>query len=262
MALCKGLYETLDSIPGRARDRDYEDEQLCRSVALRTVMYANSLAQQDRFECSGGELARLSQLLPFIREGRLTVLDFGGGCGAHYHVFRRLLAAHGLSAEVNWVVCETPGMVQAAQCSVSRELSFTTGDELEQVSDGAFDVIFACGSLQYTPDPMHYLARLVGLGAEGLFVTRTPMLAGEWIPPVYSMQQTRLSENGPGPVPPNLQDRLLSYPVCFAHYADYEAVLQAEYTVVADISEEQSGYVLQEAGVEIPMRGMLCRRSD
>lgn len=261
MAICRGLYATLDEAPNTEASCSYEFGELCKVIALRTVMYANELTQSPALNCSIGELARLSQLIPMIQDGHINVLDFGGGCGAHYFQFKKLLGAHAIDATISWTVCETEAMAQAGKTLENDELRVIDGNSLEQTCGGTeLDIIFACGSLQYTPNPKEFLSRLCTLDSRAIYVTRTPMLGGDMFVPMYSMQETRLSENGPGPFPPNFQDKLLSYPVCFMHTRDYQQTLESAFPITLTSTEENAAYVLPDVGLEIGMGGMLCRK--
>src|SRR5215510_8501272 len=96
-----------------------------------------------------------------IRRPEVSVLDFGGSCGAHYFSVRRVLPA----VPVRWVIVETSGMAERAR-RVSQG-AFHAVDSIERALDicGQPDLVFSSGALQYTPNPWAMLRQLLELAA-------------------------------------------------------------------------------------------------
>src|SRR5262245_53127143 len=101
----------------------------------------------------------------------LRVLDFGGGGGLHFSIVR---AVFGAEKDIKWNVVETEAMASAANPRLaSGGLKFLS-DIDDGVADlGEVDLVFTSGALQYTPDPLAFLEKLIAVKARHLFVTRT-----------------------------------------------------------------------------------------
>lgn len=132
----------------------------------------------------------------------LRVIDFGGACGFHHR------AASLIGVPLRWAVVETPAMVAKAKALASPSLDFFPTIEDAVAWAGGVDLVFSSSALQYLDDPDAYLRKLVGLGAPLMAWSRLPMTDGDQR---SEMQQSRLGDNGPGPLPPGFEDRDVSY---------------------------------------------------
>ncbi len=100
-------------------------------------------------------------------EQRLSVLDWGGGCG-HYYVLARALRP---DLRLDYHVQEVPKLAALGR-ELLPEVTFHDGD-------GAlarpYDLVLASGSLQYAEDWTALLARLGAAADRLLYVTRLPV---------------------------------------------------------------------------------------
>ncbi len=141
----------------------------------------------------------------------LSVIDFGGGGGTHFSLRAPCSAPPRHYMEL---FVETPAMVKAANANLAcRGLRFFESIEEAQEDMGIVDLVFASGSLQYTPDPLAMLRRLVSIEAPHLYITRTSF--NDQQETMFALQHSRLSHNGPGPLPEGFNDEGVSYPVTF-----------------------------------------------
>ena len=117
----------------------------------------------------------------------------GGACGIH-----RAVAEMVFERTFDWQVVETDAMAAAG-----REI--WGGAFFNRIQDTFWlngtrqtpDIALAIGSLPYTAAPCAYLRELVELGPAYLYISRTVMAEEE----MYGVQWSRLSDNGPGPMP-------------------------------------------------------------
>lgn len=183
----------------------------------------------------------------------LNVLDFGGGGGYHYYFFK---SAMGDKKRVRWCVVETPQMVSAAKELESDELIFADSIEGALERLGRVDFVLICGSIQYTPDPLRFLSRLVSLGAERLFVTRTPL--SETDKTAVLVQRSMLSSNGPGRLPEGVEDDEIIYPVTVLAKTALEKVISSAYEIQVTLIEEGRAHFI--GGGFVGNYGYLCLR--
>lgn len=116
-------------------------------------------------------------------EGARTVLDFGGGCGAHYKEAN--------SPTVRWAVVETPAMAARASELATDKLKFFSDIPIAAAWLGDIDVMHSSGALFYAPDPLAKLRELVELDAPKMLWRRMHFTGEE-------NQVSRLADNGPG----------------------------------------------------------------
>lgn len=109
-------------------------------------------------------------ILPFTSKRPLEVLDFGGAMGNHYFKIRPFLSSN---IRLNWRVLDLPKTVQIARRHFqSSELSFSSS--LSRCGSIRPLLIFASGSVHYTPNPLHTLKLLQGIASSWIILDRMP----------------------------------------------------------------------------------------
>jgi putative methyltransferase (TIGR04325 family) len=99
---------------------------------------------------------------------RVSVLDWGGGAG-HYEVLSRAVLPPGV--ELDYHCKDVPKLA-----ALGRELlPHATFHDDDSCLERTYDLVFASGSLQYSEDWAHDLARLGGAASRYLYVTRLPV---------------------------------------------------------------------------------------
>jgi len=203
----------------------YEVADLLDVIAAKTgVVRDDASAAASESDLHG--LLALTTCALHTGKGRINVLDFGGACGAHYYTLRRLLP----NPALNWVIVETPGMAERANRLVPHDASLAAVDSVAagvSALNGTVDLVHASGALQCTPDPYAALASLLQAKAPVLMVTRGAVTAGSR--DVIVVHESSLASNGPGALPPQFQDRAVSYPFVFASRERLLAQLRGSY---------------------------------
>ncbi len=190
--------------------------------ALTAVVYAKTMAFRETLRTQTADnpalLLAFTELPPHPR-----VLDCGGACGAHY-----FQASAWTSRVYDWWVVETPAMVARARPLETDMLHFVT--DLAAVEQP--DLVFASGCLQYAPDPLALLRRLLQTGAPRIVLCRLPLSDGPT--PLRQTQRCRLSDNGPGPLPRGVRDAWVGLDVwILPRWAVEIEIAQAGYAVRA-----------------------------
>lgn len=229
----------------------YQSSNVVDVVVQKNKIYQDHL---QRTRTLGIDTLRLAVGLAAVeRKGpTLSVIDFGGGGGTQFFAARSLL---GSAENITWNVVETPAMVKAANANLAcRGLRFFESIEEAQEDMGVVDLVFASGSLQYTPDPLAMLRRLVSIEAPHLYITRTSF--NDQQETMFALQHSRLSHNGPGPLPEGFNDEGVSYPVTFSPKNDAEDVISAKYEIRFAVKEEVGAY--RVASRSFDMHGYFC----
>jgi putative methyltransferase (TIGR04325 family) len=106
------------------------------------------------------------------RQGRVSVLDFGGSLGSVYHQCRPFLTG---VVSLRWSVVEQPAFVEAGQQEFQTgELQFHRTIN-ESVREDHPDVVLLSSVLQYLPDPDAIARQIADAGAQYLVIDRTPV---------------------------------------------------------------------------------------
>jgi putative methyltransferase (TIGR04325 family) len=204
------------------------------------VVVAKTKVARDRIRDTRS--VTLDTLRPLIALGAMSagrairVIDFGGGAGHHYFLAR---AALGANIDLRWSVVETPAMVASASAQLSdRGLSFHSSMSEAAEHLGNVNLVFSSSALQYTPDPLLVLREILAVRAEHVFITRTALTTVR--ESIAMVQESRLANNGPGPLPEGFSDREVQYPVTFVGKELFKSTLEAAYTIRFEVEEERA----------------------
>jgi putative methyltransferase (TIGR04325 family) len=132
---------------------------------------------------------------------------------------------------------------------MAREAQRLAGEELrffDCIEDAAsdmerVDVVFTSGALQYCSAPLDVLRQLLSLKAPSVFITRTALNVegGRLVTVQYSDLATN---GGRGPLPSNVSNRPISYPVVFESKAEFESILREDYDIRFTLKEDENAY--------------------
>ncbi|MDE3102006.1 MAG: methyltransferase, TIGR04325 family [Chloroflexota bacterium] len=118
---------------------------------------------------------------------RVRILDVGGGMGIAYVALRRSLGA---GVALDHTVAELPRVCEVGRTLFEgdRSIRFVAVRTPAELPPGEFDVVYACGVLQYLEDPFDGLRRLLAYRAPYVVVSVLP--AGD--NPTYVTAQLNL----------------------------------------------------------------------
>lgn len=200
----------------------YHADDIAAVIALRTKAIAQGL---PGLYVHPDYWAMLAMAVGMARQPAtpVRVLDFGGGCGLHYHCIKALVPGVAL----RWSVVETPTMAARAAATFQDDgLTFVTSIEDGVRTLGGCDIVHASGSLPYVADPEETLRHLLAPASPFFILARFPVYGGSRC---VGVQTSLLSQNGPGPMPPGVPNREVRYPVTFLPEADVMPAIASRY---------------------------------
>lgn len=232
----------------------YDSQIIAEVVAGKTDAYAKLLA-------GGQAVLDVYGLRPLAAVGFagpkkvLRVVDFGGGAGVHYFTARALTSSAQL---FDWRVVETDSMCTAAQLLANSELSFFTA--LDSVQAGWTeppDLAMSVGAIMCVPEPLRALESLLKIGAPRVYIGGTG-LSPDTATRIM-VQFSRLSQNGPGALPPGYDDAVTAYPKTFVPQNEFEAQIEAcGYRVLAKKNDTRDAW--QAGSLSINQYGYLLEK--
>lgn len=200
-------YDSYESAQANCVKGAYQNIELCDMIADKTIVFRDGLIQQPNTlsPTSVFLLAAINHVRNTCDLTSMTVLDFGGACGAHYFDIRRFLPE---AFQLKWIVVETPQMVLAAKSKKIETPELVFVDSMNNLP--AIDFVHSSSALQYTPKPYEFLEDLLKVNAKAILFNR--MMFNENDKDLITIQQSLLSANGPGPMPKQYTDKMISYP--------------------------------------------------
>jgi putative methyltransferase (TIGR04325 family) len=217
----------------------YEGESIAEVVFAKTANLTATLSDPRRVIGDSGLVNQVFAIL-IAREYQgaksiVNVLDFGGACGAHYFGARVLLRDCGL----RWCLVDTEPMVTRGVKLATAELQFRRTISEAEKWLGRVSVVHSSAALQYVSDPLKIVRELISLEPNVILLSRLGLAEGG---PFTMIQTSRLSDNGPGPLPRGMKDRQVKYPVTFVNRKVFEDTLLGAYTIAAQYWDTAGDY--------------------
>jgi putative methyltransferase (TIGR04325 family) len=230
-------YDSYQAAKSKCLEDAYQNIELCNMIADKTVLFkdsfkqqANSLNETNVFLLAAINNVRISDSLK-----AMTVLDFGGACGAHYFEMRRFLPE---SFQLKWIVIETPQMVLAAKAKNIETSELTFLDTMNNLPK--IDFVYSSSALQCTSEPYEVLENLLKVGANAILFNR--MMFNEKDKDLITIQKSALSDNGPGPMPKQYSDKIISYPHTTLSFNKFNSTLLKMYKLTWIFNEASGSY--------------------
>lgn len=218
------MFSSYDAASAACQNDAYEGADLVKIVIEKNIAFRKTIQSSPVLDLSA--LRTLIGVGLANTQEKLNVLDFGGGGGYHYALAKIAL---GNNRILRWNVVETSAMSREAQRIADMDLKFFDNIRDAKNNLGLVDLVFTSGALQYCPKPLEVLKELTELGAKYVFITRTPFNDSD--KNLISIQVSKLSENGPGPLPLGFRDKSVSYPITFASRREAERILNEKYEI-------------------------------
>ena len=175
--------------------------------------------------------------------GRLHVTDFGGALGSSYFQNRFFLNA---LRDVRWNIVEQPSFVTCGnQFIADQSLQFFNTIEDSIAKEGAQDVLLLSCVLPYLKDPIEALS--------GFMKFRFPYIIIDNTYFNYESRDRICIQR----VPPEIYQA--SYPCWFLDYEKIRKILEKEYTIVAEYTNDSR---IRLDGRKIQYQGWIIKRNQ
>lgn len=232
-------YNSFESAQKECVQGDYQNIELCEMIADKTVIYRDLINKTTDTLNSTNVflLAAINELRANHSLNTMTVLDFGGACGAHYFEIKKLLPA---TFKLKWIVAETSQMVLAAKAKNIETSELTLVDNLNNLPP--IDFIYTSCALHYTSNPYGFLNDLLKVNATAVLFNR--MMFNENDRDIITIQKSRLQDNGPGPMPLKYSDKLISYPHTTLSFNKFNSIVSRSYELKWSFNEATGNYKL------------------
>ena len=232
----------------------YLNVELCNMIADKTVSHERKLNEKP-FILNPTNVFLLSAINQYIidySKRDLTILDFGGACGAHYFDINRFMPK---DVTLKWLVVETPQMIKSAQEKKigNNELIFISSLKDFRTN---IDIIYSSCALHYVPDPYEIISEMISIKADWILFNR--MMFNEKDRDFVTVQKSFLSANGPGKLPVGYTDKILSYPHTTLSFEKFNSFFTNNGYELAWIFDELTGSY-QIKNEKIIGKGMLYK---
>lgn len=236
------IYQSYEQAMLACKGDSYESNDLTDVVVEKNLKY--SLSTTPVIELSS---LRILIALNCSSQGKkINVIDFGGGAGYHYTIIKKALSKENPIGK--YFVVETKKMCAKARILSDNKLKFFDSIDLAKEEIKGVDLAFTSSALQYLPDSMSSLKKIIDLEATYLFITRTPFSNSQQ---VISIQNSNLSANGPGPLPSHYKDRKVSIPITYMNIDKVKKMILSKYDIIFELNEGMFNERFE-------MKGFLC----
>ena len=229
------LFASYDEARTFCTNNGYEQEELIETIYQKTKYFRTSLEKERELIVTDSMLQPLNALFLSLMsrslKDEINIIDLGGACGAHYFIAKTILKDY----KLRWHVVETPQMVKKAKTLETDELQFFENIPSAFHNFNHVDLFHSSGTLQYVPDYEKNLSEIFDTNAKYLFLSRLALNSGD--SPIFIIQESRMSDNGPGPLPIGIMDRLCRYPSCYIPSSWFEEKISSHYRVIMRFPE-------------------------
>lgn len=248
----KKTYSSYDDALQDCLYTGYKDEDLAKMVYRKTELLKENLSRGSdiKTHITGSMNILVSVLKDFCAEA--CVLDFGGACGAHYFIIKKIL---GPNYRINWAVVETKMMCKYGKELENGELRFFDNIEAAKLHIHNVDVINVSGSLQYTTEPYGFLNSLLEADSKFILFSRMCFTAGN--KDIVTIQKSMLSMHGNGKLPRGFRDKEIRCPFTAIQKSKFDHLLRSKYEYLK-IFEDNSGLIRMD-NEPIFGSGLLCK---
>ncbi len=251
MALIEKIFPDFASALAECGD-SYNDPDIAKVMAFKTAKIKDHIGNMMWPEQFTNTILAVGISGADLAQRPLRVLDFGGGCGIHYFAARSAFIA-----PLHWAVVESRIMADRARTIGAGQ--FEAYDQITSAASalGRVDLVHASSAIQYVPEPMASLEALIGLRAPYFLLARFPVWAGQ---PLVGVQESMLANNGIGPMPPDMADRTVKYPITFLNIDDVRIRFEKVYRLILALPSPSAEY--QALGEKIAGATLFFRRND
>lgn len=201
----------------------YEDKELTRVLLYKTKLIIQHGVPKTTHPLLAEAILLSINLAASNRSKPIRVLDFGGGFAIHFFFVLQSMGFVG-----KWAVVETQPVVDAAAELARENLKFFSNIETAVTWLEGVDLVLASGSIEYTPAPENYLAHLLTIKSPYAAILRCSLSYGER---KIIVQARLLSQMLIKEIPPDVQDRLVSYPGTFMAASDFHHAITSAHRI-------------------------------
>ncbi|MBM4300015.1 MAG: methyltransferase, TIGR04325 family [Deltaproteobacteria bacterium] len=230
----------------------YSNDYLADVVYEKTKCWRDKVYSQKPLMADYAISRQLLIISVLSKKKILRVVDFGGGCGAHYFLANHFLNG---SIEVKWHVVETHNMVQKGKLLEDGKLRFFEDINEAIAAYNGVDLCFSSSALQYVPNPLQAIDDILKCAAEYIFLTRLPLLEHN-IGQIITIQTSNYSGNGPGQLPDGMKDGIVRYPITLLEKDLLESKIRERYEELIIFEEGLTHYF---KGAKINSFGYLAK---
>ena len=158
---------------------------------------------------------------------QIKVFDLGGGGG---HTFLTFMGNYPFK-NFKWYNYETHALVKLFKKNLKIEKKLIFTDKLEEIPN-KIDLLYSNSSLQYIKDQSEFLKKILKKKIKYIYITRT-FFNHNSLKTILTIQESLLSENGPGMVDKNLfKEKIIRYPVFVFSRKKFENIIKKQYFII------------------------------
>jgi len=253
----RAFFNTYEEALERCSQNAYEHLELVEVISKKTLSLVQELKSKEYLSISSIESYSLISIFLSLQnlsdeKSALCILDFGGACGAHYFILRKILPQ---KIKLKWAVVETTQMVKNAKQFENEELYFFS--EIVDAKNflGEVNILHTSGALQCVDNPVKYLRNLLALNAQWIYFGRVGL--NQNTNTTITIHKSKLSWNGVGPLPKGYQDKWVTYPFTFIPEQVFLSEIQKKYNISFKCEDGTGMFPIE--GESIIGYGILCK---
>ena len=190
---------------------------------LNLIIYKNKIFKKKNIKYNNNKYKIFKDI--FKNKKLIKILDVGGGGGHKFYEFSKIF-----KKIFFWYNLETLSLVKLLKKKFPNEKNIKHIDNLRNLRN-KIDIILCDSSFQYIEKQKKFLDDLLALNSKYFYLSRTFMnhIDNDQL---CVMQQTLLSENGPGKIDNYIKDQIISYPCYIYPSYNFKKQLSKNYKLI------------------------------
>src|SRR5450432_758963 len=150
----------------------YNNKRIAEVVSLKTRKYIHDIPVVLKEKQDIQNLLVINDVLNHFRDQKLTIVEIGGACGAFYFFVSKFFPGQ----IMQWEIVETKEMVEAAKKSAYFDNVLNFSENIDTVFQNFnSSVCIAQGAIQYIPDSLTFLSKLLNSNYNFIYISRLPV---------------------------------------------------------------------------------------
>src|SRR5450432_377108 len=228
----------------------YNNKIIAEVVSLKTRKYIQDIPIVLREKQDIQNLFVINDVLNHIKDRKLTIVEIGGACGAFYFFVSKFFPGQ----IKQWEIVETKEMVEAAKENAYFDNVLNFSENIDTVFQNFNSAVcVAQGAIQYIPDPLTFLSKLLNSNYNFIYISRLPVNLN-LDTAVITIQPSQLRDNGPGSI--DISDEIVNVASTILTKNEFFKVIEESKYKIRFRFEESDSYSMTFPHMEVHLQNI------
>ncbi|HMC85844.1 MAG TPA: methyltransferase, TIGR04325 family [Chitinophagaceae bacterium] len=228
----------------------YNNKRIAEVVSLKTRKYIQDIPIVLKEKQDIQNLLVINDVLNHFKDQKLTIVEIGGACGAFYFFISKFFP----DQIKQWEIVENKEMVEAAKKNAYFENVLNFSENIDTIFQNFNSAVcIAQGAIQYIPDPLTFLSKLLSSDYHFIYISRLPVNLN-LDTTVITIQPSQLRDNGPGSI--DISDEIVNVASTILTKNEFFKVIEESKYKIRFRFEESESYSMTFSHKEVHLQNI------